>query len=425
MSLAENLLNSISDNNNSNSRIAGSGSDEPHIVVDETRTIRVPSSLKTIAVKGDKEVETVTIDCIRFWDGHDLSNFDVFLNYTLPNGDDGTYVPESITRNDDTFSFDWVIGREITIYSGQLVFWIVAKKLNADETLDKQWSSFKNSECSIADGGSDEIYDPTKPEDVDLVGQAISAAKKAKESAELAEDAAAVAEGFAKIAEAGMRGPAGEKGEKGDKGDKGDKGEPGVKGEKGDKGEPGEQGEQGARGLQGIPGVQGIKGDKGDKGDQGEPGNITITGTELKFFTGTQAEYNALSAEEKENLFAIIVDSEMQDLEILARSVVDIRDALSHITTPLECEETLTVISAPNDVTGEGYYQANIEKTIEGKIVSAELVSHAGFASAPQLVSTQFDNGKILIIGRAVNPGTSCIVRVKYKRTFSEPKTEG
>lgn len=184
MSLAENLLNSISDNNNSNSRIAGSGSDEPHIVVDETRTIRVPDSLKIIAVKGDKDVETVTIDCIRYWDGNDLSTFSVYLNYTLPNGEDKTYVPASINVADDTISFDWLIGRYITIYSGQLNFWIVAKKLNADGTLDKQWSSFKNSDCSIADGGSDEIYDPSKPEDVDLVGQAISAAERAKKSEE-------------------------------------------------------------------------------------------------------------------------------------------------------------------------------------------------------------------------------------------------
>lgn len=182
MSLAENLLNSIP--TNSNSRIAGSGSEEPHIVVDATRTIIVPDSLKTIAVKGDKDVETVTIDCIRYWDGNDLSTFSVYLNYTLPNGEDKTYVPASINVADDTISFDWLIGRDITIYSGQLKFWIVAKKLNEDGTLDKQWGSFKNSDCSIADGGSDEIYDPSKPEDVDLVGQAISAAERAKKSEE-------------------------------------------------------------------------------------------------------------------------------------------------------------------------------------------------------------------------------------------------
>lgn len=194
MSLAENLLNSLPDNNNSSSRIAGSGSDEPHIVVDETRTIKVPDSLKIIAVKGDKDVETLTIDCIRYWDGNDLSDFTVYLNYTLPNGEDKTYIPKIINSTDDTISFDWTIGREITINSGQIKFWIVAKKIDEDGILHKQWSSFKNSECSIADGGSDEIYDPSNPEDVDLVGQAIAAAERASISAGVAERAAIRAE---------------------------------------------------------------------------------------------------------------------------------------------------------------------------------------------------------------------------------------
>lgn len=276
MSLAENLLNSISENNNSNTRIAGSGSDEPHIVVDETRTIRVPDSLKIIAVKGDKDVETVTIDCIRYWDGHDLSNFNVVLNYTLPNGDDGTYVPKSITINDDTFSFDWVISRDFTRYSGQLSFWIVAKKLNSDDTLDKQWSSFVNRDCSIVEGGSDEIYDPTKPEDVDLVGRALQAAKQAQEYAEFAEDAVEIAREYAEMAESGMQGPQGEKGDRGEKGDKGDKGDPGIQGPKGERGEQGEQGRQGPRGLQGVRGIQGEKGEQGiqgERGPQGEQGN--------------------------------------------------------------------------------------------------------------------------------------------------------
>lgn len=352
MSLAENLLNSIP--NNSNSRIAGSGSDEPHIVVDETRTIRVPDSLKTIAVKGDKDVETVTIDCIRYWDGFDLAYFDVYLNYTLPNGENGTYVPKSKTSSNDTFSFDWVISRDFTRYSGQLSFWIVAKKLNSDDTLDKQWSSLVNRECSIAEGGSDEIYDPSNPEDVDLVGRALKAAEKAQEYAEFVEQSVEIAREYAEMAESGMQGPQGEKGDRGEKGDKGDKGDPGMRGPRGEKGDRGEQGEQGPRGLQGMRGIQGEQGEQGirgergpqgeqgpqgEKGEQGEqgpvgpqgpkgnqgeqgdqgpvgprgpqglPGNVNINdGTELKFFAGKQARYNELSAEEKENLFAIITD---------------------------------------------------------------------------------------------------------------------
>lgn len=152
MSLAEDLLNSLPDSDSQNSRIGGSGEEEPHILVDASRKISVPNSLKLIGVKGDKDVETVTIDCIRFWDGNDLSAFDISIICELPSGSEVTYKPVEKIVSDTYFSFDWVIGREFTNYPGRLRFWVVAKKLNQDGTLDKQWSSLQNDECSIASG---------------------------------------------------------------------------------------------------------------------------------------------------------------------------------------------------------------------------------------------------------------------------------
>lgn len=152
MSLAENLLNSLPNNANENSRIGGSGEEEPHIVVDSSRKITVPDSLRLIAVKGDKDIETVTIDCIRYWDGNDLSAFAIEIICELPNGSEVTYTPNEKIIAETYFSFDWLIGRDFTNHSGKLTFWIVAKKLNEDGTLDKQWSSLQNDECSVAIG---------------------------------------------------------------------------------------------------------------------------------------------------------------------------------------------------------------------------------------------------------------------------------
>jgi hypothetical protein len=437
MSLAENLLNSISENNSSNSRIAGSGSDEPHIVVDETRTIRVPDSLKTIAVKGDKDVETVTIDCIRYWDGFDLSTFSVYLNYTLPNGKDGTYVPESITINDNTFSFEWVISRAFTIYSGQITFWIVAKKLNSDGTLNKQWGSFKNSECSIADGGSDEIYDPSKPEDVDLVGQVILSISRAEQAAKEAEEAASVAESFAEMAENGMRGPKGDKGEKGDKGDKGDKGEPGIQGEKGEKGDVGEQGERGYRGFQGLQGEPGPKGEKGDtgsqgpqgekgpqgeqgpkgpqgeKGEKGDQGNITIDGnTELKFFVGTKEDYEKLSDDvKKSNLFAIITD-DPEDGSLIGKinGFLDGSIPVPSAEKATVAEQATMAEQATSDGNGENITQTYVRKD-EQKVYNKPFIGYGkeitkGTEISLGLFPDDVDLDKVVGIGIELQIGT-------------------
>ena len=54
---------------------------EEHIKIGLDRHITVPESLKRIAVQYDHNVETVTFDCPRYWDGHDMSKMTVYINY--------------------------------------------------------------------------------------------------------------------------------------------------------------------------------------------------------------------------------------------------------------------------------------------------------------------------------------------------------
>lgn len=194
MSLAENLLNSLDETDYQDSRLSGIVPEEEHIIIGQDRTITVPNNLKTIAVKGDKDIETVTFDCVRYWDGHDLSTFAIYINYILPTAEEETtYIPKEITKFEDTFSFDWTIGREITSIEGSLKFWVVAKLTDDEGNLIKQWSSLQNSDCTIAPGG-DKIYVPEVQTDKDVISQAISVsrnnAERAEDAADRAEDAA-------------------------------------------------------------------------------------------------------------------------------------------------------------------------------------------------------------------------------------------
>lgn len=148
MSLAENLLDTLPD-----TAAVNESGEEGHIVIDAQRRITVPNELKLIAVKGDQNVETVTIDCVRYWDEHDLSEFEVKLYYITPSGENKEYNAENIVVGDDIFSFNWTIGREITLVSGKLTFWLVAKKFDENDTLLYQWSSLQNSDCTVANGG--------------------------------------------------------------------------------------------------------------------------------------------------------------------------------------------------------------------------------------------------------------------------------
>lgn len=152
MSLAENLLNSLSTENISENY---STNEEEHIVIDNTRKITVPQKLKTIAVEKDKDIETVTFDCIRYWDGHDLCNFAIYINYVLPNLTTGTYTPSSVyvDANDSrVIHFDWNIKDYMTQVSGGIVFAVSAIKTDSEGNIEYRWSSLQNSDFFVAEG---------------------------------------------------------------------------------------------------------------------------------------------------------------------------------------------------------------------------------------------------------------------------------
>lgn len=178
MSLAENLLNTLPDDNDNTTRISNAA-EEPHITVNEDRTITIPKELRTIAVVGDKNVETVTFDCVRYWDGHDLSTFAIYLNYTLPNGVTGTYIPTGIRRSADYYSFDWTIDRIMTEVAGSLKIALSAIQTDSNGAVQRQWGSLPNSDMVIAHGLPISNI-PDVEEETDILSQALSELIEAK-----------------------------------------------------------------------------------------------------------------------------------------------------------------------------------------------------------------------------------------------------
>jgi hypothetical protein len=67
----------------------------------------------------------------------------------------------------------------------------------------------------------------------------------------------------------------------------------------------------------------------------------TINGIGLRFFVGTQAQYNALSADAKQNLFAIITDdAAKENIETLLNSILDdINSINNRITEEKKAEQ--------------------------------------------------------------------------------------
>lgn len=153
MSQTEELLNSLSSDDIST--YLANAEEEPHIVIGNDRIITVPESLKRIAVQYDHNVETVTFDCPRYWDGLDMSKMVVYINYRLPNRILGSYVADNVAVDEsDTnlMHFTWTISRNVTGTEGNISFLVCIKKTDSDGNEENHWNSELNNTIHVSKG---------------------------------------------------------------------------------------------------------------------------------------------------------------------------------------------------------------------------------------------------------------------------------
>lgn len=150
MSQADELLNSLSDADIS--LALANPETEPHIVIGEDRVIKVPKELQRIAVQYDHDVETVTFDCPRYWDGLDMSQLAIYINYMRADRQVDCYKAKNIVAEDSIMHFDWTISRSVSSVKGSLKFLVCIKKGDTDGNEVNHWNSELNTEMYISEG---------------------------------------------------------------------------------------------------------------------------------------------------------------------------------------------------------------------------------------------------------------------------------
>ena len=149
MSQAEELLNSLSAGDTTETATEG------HIIIGNDRFITVPEELKRIGVQYDHNIETVTFDCPRYWDGLDMSQMVVYINYMLPDRTKGCYIADNVTADDtdDTIMhFDWTISRNVTQVKGAIFFLVCIKKTDENGNEVNHWNSELCKDIYISEG---------------------------------------------------------------------------------------------------------------------------------------------------------------------------------------------------------------------------------------------------------------------------------
>ena len=199
MSQADELLNSLAVDGIST--FTADPSTEPHIIIDSDRFITVPDQLKRIAVQYDHNIETVTFDCPRYWDGRDMSTMKAYINFRRPDKEIGSYIVDNIAidESDNTvMHFDWTISGYVSEVSGPLSFLVCIKMVDSDGNETVHWNSELNQELYISTGLEVESY--LEEQYPDIITQLLLRMSSVEEASGSIAENTALAAGYAESA---------------------------------------------------------------------------------------------------------------------------------------------------------------------------------------------------------------------------------
>ena len=128
---------------------------EGHISIDAYRRVSVPERLRRIAVQFDHNIETVEFDCPRYWDGCDMSEMRVYINYRRSDRAVGSYRAYDIVVDENDSSvmhFKWTITKNVTMAKGQISFLVCIKKADEDGNEENHWNSELCQDMYVSEG---------------------------------------------------------------------------------------------------------------------------------------------------------------------------------------------------------------------------------------------------------------------------------
>lgn len=127
--------------------------DEPPLEVDaNSRIISVPEGFKKygVSVQGDSMAETLFLRIDRFFDYMDFLETEAYVQWKLPNGDEGAskipYIDYESESNKGKLILVWPLTKAVTEQSGTLTFSLRFFQKDAEQKISYSWNSLP---CSI------------------------------------------------------------------------------------------------------------------------------------------------------------------------------------------------------------------------------------------------------------------------------------
>ena len=95
----------------------------------DSRVIKIPNNVSTIGVESDDDVLRLHFSMPRYYHGTDMSEFRIRINYLNAKNEGDLYEVTDPTIDEESVSFDWVVGRHACAAKGNVVFNVCLRKL--------------------------------------------------------------------------------------------------------------------------------------------------------------------------------------------------------------------------------------------------------------------------------------------------------
>lgn len=123
---------------------------EEKFIVDG-RKINVPQALANIGVRNDNHAETVEFEMQRYFDGIDLSEHLLHIDFINAGSEADSYLVETVTSTSEKINFIWNISNKVTKYKGTVKFALRFSTVSEEEKVIYAWHS-EIAQFNVLDG---------------------------------------------------------------------------------------------------------------------------------------------------------------------------------------------------------------------------------------------------------------------------------
>ena len=154
--------------------------DSKIIINNNLRTMTIPSDL-ILGVESDENINKLNFQMPRFYCGTDLSEFNIYVNYTNGRTKDA-YIVFNQTVNEDSIDFTWIVSRTAVATKGTTKFIVCLKKSDDSGNIVKEYNTTVH-ELTVLEGLETVSQDISEYSDTieQLLSQIDSVNKKAEE----------------------------------------------------------------------------------------------------------------------------------------------------------------------------------------------------------------------------------------------------